>query len=361
MNGKTSVFEFSEAYRKLQPGADRATLAAREAAHGKLRPVLPKSPEKIVDLAFLAFDIPLPSGRSLEWLESVVREKDPHFSLKIDGQEARIVATLLLADIIASGFPDTPALVLAGSFAGRRPTVDDDRIVLEARKALAGMGRARGMSFGSRIGAAAWRDVSKSVANAKSGDPTAIHSALEAIATEAKTSEGRLVERFNAALQDLTRENLRLAEEVDLLWWHIGRTSYLLDKPLSEIDEKALPVVVGTDVAAMINVLPGPHGALGIIRQALGDHADARQTIKAAFDAISSSDRANLLKDANPDPAPIATLNAGLRLHDDEAIAASVSAIFEKRTGVSIDLELSRYEIAVQAFYERMLIKSGWV
>jgi hypothetical protein len=54
-------------------------------------------------------------------------------------------------------------------------------------------------------------------------------------------------------------------------------------------------------------------------------------------------------------------LNAGLRLYDDDSIAASLPAIFAKRTGVSIDTELTRFQIAVQAFYERMLIKAGWI
>lgn len=361
MSENVTAFEFSEAYRELQPAADRPIIAAREAAHKKLRAELPKATSKIVDLTLLAFGIPIPGGRSLEWLEAVVKEKDPHFSIKIDGQEARIIATLLLADMIVSGFRGTLALVLAASFAGRRQSADDDRIVLGARKALAGMGRSRGLAFKSRMAAAGWRDVTRSVAAAEAGDATAVHTALEAIVAEAKSAEVRLVEKFNGTLQDITSENRRLGEEVDLLWWHIGRRSYLLDRPLSEIEEHALSIVVGTDVAAMINDLPGPHGALGIIRQALGDGADTRQTIKAAFDAIPRPLRAQLLTDVTSELIPVASLNAGLRLYEDESVSASISAIFEKRTGVSINLELTRFEIAVQAFYERMLIKSGWV
>lgn len=361
MSENVSGFEFSASYRRLQPAAERSVIAAREAAHKKLRAEVPRSEAKIVDLALLAFGIPIGGGRSPDWLESVVKEKDQHFSLEMDGHEARIIATVLLADMVSSGYPGTPALVIACSFAGRRQTVDDDRIVVEARKSLAALGRARGFSFKSKIATPAWRDVGKTVNAAKAGDAIAVHAAIDAVAAEAKTSEARLTSKFNETLEDITRENRRLAEEVDLLWWHMGRTSYLLERPLSDIEENALPIVVGTDVAAMINVLPGPHGALGVIRQALGDQADARQTVKAAFDAISSTDRAKLLRDVTPDPVPVATLNVGLRLHDDETIAASIPTIFEKRTGVSIKTELSRYEIAVQAFYERMLIKSGWV
>ncbi|MBX9933699.1 MAG: hypothetical protein K2Y56_19630 [Methylobacterium sp.] len=354
-------FAFAEAYRKLQPGADRSIVGFREAAHRKVRKDLPKSEDKIVDLARLAFDIPVSSGQKPVWLEDILKEKDGHFSLEHDGNEARIVATILLADMIASGFAGTPALVLTGSFAGRRQTVDQEAIVMAARSGLADMGRTRRLGFRTQIAAARWQDIGKTVLAAKTGDAATIHTALEAIVTEAKASEARMVEKFNGALSALTNENRRLAEEVDLLWWRMGRWSYLLDRPLSEIHGQALPFVIGTDVAAMIHVLPGPHGALGIIRDALGGEANTRQTIKDTFEAVPTADRAALLQDTKTQPDPIALLNAGLRLYDDAAITASIPALFAKYGGLSIDTELTRFEIAVQAFYERMLIKSGWI
>ncbi|RWE24775.1 MAG: hypothetical protein EOS41_14390 [Mesorhizobium sp.] len=361
MSENENTFDFAQAYRNLQAGADRKIVVAREAAHKKARKDLNKSADKLVDLAFLAFDIPVASTRTPTWLEAIVKEKDPQFSLEHDRNEARITATILLADMIQSGFHGTPALVLTASLAGRRQTVDEQAIVLAARSALAKIGRNRGLPFSTKIAAAGWRDLSKSILAAKAGDPTAIHTALEAVAAEAKAGEARLVEKFNGALSDLTNENRRLAEEVDLLWWRMGRWSYLLDRSFSEIDQRALPFVLGADVAMMINVLPGPHGALGIIRDMLGAEADTRQTFKSSFEAISVAERATLLKGVKADVVPIASLHAGLRLFDDDSIAASISTIFEKRTGVSIETELTRFQIAVQAFYERMLIKSGWI
>lgn len=361
MSENDSKFDFAEAYRKLQAGADRKIVVLREAAHRKVRKDLPKSTDRVVDLALLAFNIPVASARTPTWLEAIVKEKDPQFSLEHDRNEARVIATILLADMIESGFHGTPTLVMTGSLTGRRQTVDKEGIVLAARSALAGFGRNRRLRFSAKIAAAGWRDVSKSVLAAKAGDPASIHAALDVIAGEAKAAEARLVEKFNGALSELTGENRRLAEEVDLLWWRMGRWSYLLDRSISDIDERALPFVIGSDVAAMINVLPGPHGALGVIRDVLGAEADTRQTLKATFEAIPGIDRASLLEGVKSEVEPIASLNAGLRLYDDDSIAASIPAIFEKRSGVSIDTELTRFQIAVQAFYERMLIKSGWI
>ncbi|MCJ2116611.1 hypothetical protein MKK65_08490 [Methylobacterium sp. J-001] len=128
MSENDSKFEFTETYRKLQPGTERSIISFREATHKKVRKELPKSTIKIVDLARLAFEIPTASGRAIVWLEEIVKEKDAQFSLEHDRNEARIIATILLADMIASGFTGTPALVLTGSFVGRRQTVDQEVI-----------------------------------------------------------------------------------------------------------------------------------------------------------------------------------------------------------------------------------------
>ena len=361
MSENASTFNFADSYLKLQPGADRKIVTAREFAHKKAQKELANDANKIVDLALLAFDIPGTGHRAPDWLETIVNEKDPHFSLKRDRNEAQIIATILLAERIHDGYQATPALVMTGSLGGLRQTPDQEAIVFAARSLLASLGRKRGMTFSSRLAQPAWRDVSKALTAAKVGDLPSMNAAIEAVAKEAKDAETRLVGTFNKTLGQITEENRRLAEEVDLLWWRMGRWSYLLDRQLSEIDGRALPLVAGTDVATMITVLPGPHGALGVIRDILGTAADERQSLKSTFEAIPAADRASLLKDVKPDVQPIASLSAGLQLYDDDSIVASLPAIFAKRTGVSIDTELTRFQIAVQAFYERMLIKSGWI
>jgi hypothetical protein len=361
MNENESTFNFADAYLKLRLGADRKIVAARDSAHRKAQKELAKDTNRIVDLALLAFDIPVTGDRAPTWLETIVNEKDPHFSLERDRDEARIVATILLAERIHGSYTATPALVMTGSLGGRRQTPDHGAVVLAARSLLANLGRKRGLRFDARLARPAWRDVSKALGAAKAGDPALMNVAIDAVAKEAKDAETRLVDSFNNALRQLTEENRRLAEEVDLLWWRMGRWSFLLDRPLSEIDERALPFVAGTDVATLITVLPGPHGALGVIRDILGASANEQQTLRSTFDAIPASDRSSLLKGVKPDVQPIATLNAGLQFHEDDSIAASLPTIFAKRTGVSIDTELTRFQIAVQAFYERMLIKSGWI
>ncbi|NDV88596.1 hypothetical protein GTW51_17990 [Aurantimonas aggregata] len=361
MSNSENTFSFIDRYKGFQPVADRSIVEARRASHKRLRTETGKSAEKIVSIVCLSFGILEHQDNSQSWIEGIVKEKDPHFSLSRDVNEARIIATLVLEDLIASGYKITPAMVLVGSFCGRRRTVDNGEIVAAARASLASQGRSRGLRYENRIAAPAWRDVSKTLSAAKAGDAASLHAAIEAVAGEAKEAEKRLTAKFNEALTDLTVENRRLAEEVDLLWWHIGRWSYLLDRPLSEIDDHALPFLVGVDIATMINVLPGPHGALGIIRDALGPEADAEQSIAETLTALGDQDRAILLKGISKPIGVVSSLHFGLGLLDEESLASAVPAVFQKRTSLSMEAKLSRFEIAVQAFYERMFMKLDWL
>lgn len=110
----------------------------------------------------------------------------------------------------------------------------------------------------------------------------------------------------------------------------------------------------------MVNTLPGPHGALGIVRKALGASADDRQTIEATLKAVEPDDRAKLLVGAR-DKDVIASLNHGLALLNDEATADSFAKTFLKRTALSAGTELTRFEIAAQAYFERLFIKGRWL
>ncbi|MBZ6077575.1 GTPase-associated system all-helical protein GASH [Microvirga puerhi] len=362
MASSSNDFNFSEAYRNLQPTADRSITAARENAHRALRAEAPKSVQKLVDLTRLAFGLPVPEESALEeWFEKPVRKKDAHFSLQIDKEEAARIATLVLSDIIQSRYPSTPALVIAASFSGRRSSPDNGKIVLDAKRALAEAARNRGLSFNAKIDPPQSQDVSKTInAAAASLDSDTVKTALAAVNGEAKSLTSRLIVNINNALQALTAENRRLAEEVDLLWWHLGGYSYVLDRPLSEFDDLALPLVVGNDVAAMVNVLPGPHGALGIIKRALGSTALNEQKISETLKALPSESRPAFLGGGASGANDIAVLNFGVKTLVDEGTGA-LGRSFQKITGFSGETKLTRYQIALQAYYERLFIKHGWL
>lgn len=357
------AFDFADAFREFHPGAERSLVEARVAALAKLSTEARKTVDKIVGLTRIAYGIALAdSDQTGEWLQATIREKEAGFSLSRDREDARIMSAIVLDSILEAGnYQRVATLLLAATFAGQRRAPGDGKLEIAARDIFSDSARTRGLKFSTRISKSQWRETSKATASiATTFDATTVKTAIEAVAAEAKAAEARAIEKFNSALQELTTENVRLAEEVDLLWWHLGGRSYILGRPLNAIESTSLPFVIGSDVAEMVNNLPGPHGALGIIRKALGTSADETQTIEASLKAVEPDDRVKLLVGTR-DKDMIASLNYGLALLDDEATADSFTKTFEKRTALASDTELTQFDIAAQAYFERLFIKGGWL
>lgn len=357
------AFDFADAFRDFLPMAERSLVEARVTALAKLSTEARQSVEKIVGLTHIAYGIPLAEGEETgEWLQATIREKEAGFSLSRDSEDARMMSAIVLDSILQAGNYDRVAtLILAATFAGQRRAPGTGALELAARDIFSDSARNRGLKFNTRISKGQWRDTSKAIASvATSFDATTVKTALDAVVAEARAAEERAIEKFNATLTQLTTENIRLAEEVDLLWWHLGGWSYILKRPLDSIEATSLPFVIGSDVAQMVNNLPGPHGALGIIRKALGTSADEKQTIEATLKSVEPDDRTKLLVSVR-DKDVIASLNHGLALLDDETTADSFARTFQKRTALSSDAELTRFEIASQAYFERLFIKGGWL
>ena len=357
------AFDFADAFREFHTSVEQSLLEARIAALTKLSTEAKKSVEKIVGLTRIAYGIELEEADETgEWLQATIREKEAGFSLNRDREDAKIMCAIVLDSILHAGNSDRVAtLLMAATFAGQRSAPGDGKLEIAARDIFLESARNRGLQFTHRISKSQWRETSKATASVENGfDADTVKTAIEAVAAEAKAAEARTIERFNTALDQLTSENVRLAEEVDLLWWHLGGWSYILKRPLASIEATSLPFVIGSDVAQMVNTLPGPHGALAIVRKALGASADDKQTIEATLKAVEPDDRAQLLVGAR-DKDMIASLNHGLALLDDETTADSFDKTFQKRTAVSSSAELTRFEIATQAYFERLFINGRWL
>ncbi|MBY5694679.1 GTPase-associated system all-helical protein GASH [Rhizobium leguminosarum] len=362
MASSPNGFNFSEAYRKMQPTAERSIITARETAHKTILADAMKSAAKVVDLARLAFGLPVAPERELDdWFGKAVKKGDKHFSLQIDTEEAARIATLLLSDAIHSGYYNISALVIAASFSGKRLCPDDSKIVELARAALADAPRKRGMSFTANLTLPQSQDISKfTTAVAASLDGSTVKAALDAVHSDARSLSTKLVANINQTLQTLTNENRRLAEEVDLLWWHMGGQSFLLGVPVVQVQETALPLLIGADVAAMVTVLPGPHGAYGIIRRALGATADKDQSIADTVLALPAEHRRPFLGEKVFQADDVAVLHYAVKMVSDDD-GDQLGPGFEKTTGLKPQTKLTRYQIALQAYHERLFIKHGWL
>lgn len=351
-------FDFVEEYRELQPTADREIIVARTAAYEMAKKDAGNSIERVVDLVHFAYRLPSRSDHDADsWFLNVMRSGDPTFSLQRDAEEAARIATLVLKHLLQSNFHGTPVAVYAAAFAGKRPTVDNHGLSAQARKTLHALVRTRGdTKIIPKITAGKIAAIGETL-KAYADETTTEGDVFKAITADYNAQIKQVVTSANNTIETVWNEKKRLDEEVDLLWWHIGQESFLLDCPLASIPETVLPIVIGADLAAMVNTLPGPYGVYGIARKALGDLAEKQFKISEAIEAVSPTFE-NLVQGGVADYA-IAPVHGALseRLFEKTSV---VDTQFKKKTGLNFDTKLTGYELALQTYHEALLLKLDW-
>jgi hypothetical protein len=359
MTAEARSFDFTDSYRTLQPAAQRDLVTARQTVHAEMLNQI-KHATHVLDLCRLAFGLPVPGGSELaSILLAEVHKSDVQFSLAHDRAEAGRIAALLLSDRLARGMAQDAVAVLAASFAGLRESADDNGLVDHARICLIQAARARGRAAQS-----------PAVQYPKSADRTALVTALdqgispqtvkpliEAMMGDSRAAGDSFAKAVATVVQGLFTENRRLAEEVDLLWWHIGDWSECLARPMAHVPERGRALIAGADLASMIRALPGPYGIVGILHRSLGEGADQPIALREAVDALDPQD----LKKAYPTctDTDVLPIHTAIQLRVDRGKGAwyeTFTGIF----GIGGDAPLSAYTIGLQAMWESSLVKSGW-
>lgn len=352
-------FDFVEEYLKLQPLADRETTIARNAAYTLASADADEDAGRIIDLAHFAYDLPPGQDNDPEeWFLEVFRKEDRAFSLKRGGEEAARIATLVLSERLSRPDADTAVLVHAAAFAGKRRTVDANALSLQAKKTLQSLVRKRGSAIVKPTVNYVQTTVPETIKKYGVADTDVSDvQVFDAVHKDYIAQARHIVMTTNAAISKIWDEKTRLAEEVDLLWWHLGQHSFLLDMPLEEIPAAARPIVIGADLAAMVSVLPGPYGIYGIARRALGVDAEKPLKLSDAIKAVKPGYN-GLISKSIGDQA-IAPVHAALEdvLFENTPVVATQ---FKKRTGIAFDIKLSAYELAIQVYHEALLRKLDW-
>jgi hypothetical protein len=347
-------FDFVEAYRKTQPTAAPEIVEARRKAHEKLYPDI-KTMGNVYELCRLAFDLPQDMASLTEWFQPPVKEFDPRFSLSIDKAEAGRLSSILLRDLMARGSPQGALAILSSSFGGRRLPIDQ-QLVVEARDTIAEAGRAqRIIAAEKKIAAPPPKDLKAELDAVQPANPATIRTALDAAIGEARTATTKTALSANDAHQSLRSDMIRLAEEVDMLWWHIGDWSERLDKPRTDLSKDVLGVVSGVELGRFVRTLPGPFGAYGVLRRTLGKLSEKKAKLKDVVQALGP-DAAKLASQIPSSAASVFPVHTAMLLASQHG-AEAWPAQFDQSVGPLKDFELPHLDLAIQTFRERTLIK----
>jgi hypothetical protein len=341
-------FNFIEAYKQLQPTADRVLVDARDQGARKILETL--TLPQVIDLARLAFQLPYEPTSYVDWFQAPLHEPDPHFFVAQDPAEAGRIATLALRQRVFDRNTAIALVVLAASYAGTRAAFDNGELVTQSRDLVTASAKKGGMTAPSgKIGLPKAGDISKQKTEMTNGFDAA-HTApfVEAAVQDLRNGSESAIAALSEAYQALRNDNLRLGEETDMLWWHVGDWSNILDVPRASIAKKSVGLVSGLDLGAMVRFSPGPYGAYGILKQSLGTNGDKPISMIDAVAGLEESQIARLVLQKAPDVFPVLT---ALRL---AAAGGDWKIPFGKVVPDAASAKLTHLELATQAFRERV-------
>lgn len=349
----------------LNPGPD--IISRREEPFTKLRNDL--TADQAVDLARLYFDLPgeYPDGH--EWVREAFAETDESFTMVDNKRELAVLAYCLLAAGTQDGLVAAGLAPLITAVAGNRspiykPELLDD--LTDDLNTLAVRRRDR-----ASIDAGAIRQPAAFKLNTKAEDITddwaELTAVLRNIGEQSRTNTANLANGVYSVLRPLVQQFHEVREEVDLLWWHLGGSSRVLDLPFCELDIALASAMAGLDMALLTSSPPGGVSAPAILQRTIDSGRKNRSgrsaarkavTIREAVDAFPSNRFNDLIFGEELEAVDdVCVVLGAFKKASEIGPGPAWYGAFQRTTGLSEDAEFSPLGLAMQVYREAMLLR----
>jgi hypothetical protein len=355
-------FNFADNYRAagLTPSPD--ALRTRQEPFDKLRQAI--DPQTAIDLTRLYFGLSVPRGT--DWFRDAFGATDASFSLIDNAREASVLAAGLLEAAAADGKMYVALATLTTAAGGlRQPPVRLDlidvmRFAIQERAVSA---RQQAPADPKHIKLPAASKLSAELTALTQGpEITKASVLLKQVSEESAEITKTLTNEVLAVIQPLAAQILTLREEVEMLWWHVGGWSRMLDKPFAELELGLAAVLAGVDMADMSRSDTGPAAAPAIFQRILAagrKSKTAKIAIRDAVDALPQ-DQLDHLKLPNalgsvPEICPVLTAYAKAK---EIGAGPAWHVAYARATGFEAGAALTPLELAMQAYRERLFLRA---
>ncbi len=147
-----------------------------------------------------------------------------------------------------------------------------------------------------------------------------------------------------------------LEEESDMLWWLVAGHSRELGVSFKTLGQHQAALVIGRELADLTRELPGPLAAPALIRHAVNlAKREKTESLQGSVDAVERGWRQSCVDGFN-----LAACPEFCPLHF--AIAKSIESSawaesYKHHTGLSADNELAAFDLGLQLYRERLLLR----
>ena len=172
-----------------------------------------------------------------------------------------------------------------------------------------------------------------------------LRAALQELAAR-QASANRNVDRF-IQVQD---------EELQMLWWLIGRHSFDLDRAFDAIASEAQPLLFAKELSDITTSLPGPRSIIALLARA-GLEARNKVTVATAINAMDASWLPEVIYES---PSPVtAPLHLAIARQSEAGGGTTWVPNWSAVVGVDGKRQISSVMLAVQFYRERLLFILG--
>jgi hypothetical protein len=356
-----TTFNLADRYRaeRLSPGAE--ILGMRQQPFQKLRETVDS--KRAVEITRLYFGLPSPEGS--DWFRQPFHAADPSFSMVDNKREVAVLAACLLD----AGFEDGCTLCalapLAAAVGGaRQPNAAPQLLAdLEDRLAASAMrARQREHENPTTINPPEASRLPPDLTQAIGGDWNKVGPLIKQVSDESTEATKALATEAAKVVASLYADVTDLREEVEILWWHIGGWSRLLEMPFSALPTPTAAVLTGLDVADLSRTLLGPAAVPALIQRTLAVGRTGKLglgSIKEAVDGLGEEGLSKLVPvpvlATVPDVCPVMTAFAKAR---ESGAGTAWHAAFRRSSGLTEETDFQVVDLAMQVFRERQILRS---
>ena len=352
-------FNFGDNYRAagINPGPEvlKLRLAPFEDMKSKI------DVHMAINLTRLFFELPVPGGT--DWFRNAFSEADPSFSLIDNAREASVLAGGLLEAAIEDGKVFAGLAVLTASFGGQRAPSVQVELVPHARASLLKLAVSRKsvvtLAPAGILNPAPTKLGAQFEVLAATPDLNQLIQLVPAVGAESSELVKTLASQVATVVRPAVAQIEQLKEEINMLWWHIGGWSNLIDSALKDFELPMAAALSAIDLADLCKASVGVAAAQPILSRSIADGRNALTQI-SILDLLSSAKDHDLRKlkintkiKSVQDICPIL---ASLDSFIDNADIPSWREDFEKRAGVSLETKLDALVFAMQVYRERLLL-----
>jgi hypothetical protein len=355
-------FHFADSYRSAGMTTSADTLRMRQEPFGSIRKTI--DPHLASDLVRLYFG--MPPLRDTDWFRDAFGATDSSFSLIDNAREVSVLAAGLLEAAVLDGKVYAALATLTASASGlRQPSVRQDllgkmgsaiqQLAVNARRQVSINPNIIDLPGASKLSA-------ELVALGQSPEIGRASGLIKKVSDESTEIVNSLAGQVRSVTTPLASQVAALHEEVEMLWWHIGGWSRLLDVPFSSVDPGVAAILAGVDMADMSISLLGPAAASALLLRTIASGRKGGSKAIAIGDAVDVFPHEKIdrvitseLPKAAADICPV--LNA-LSTVKGTGPGTSWRTSFARTTGLDARSTLSPINLAMQTYRERLLLRS---